>query len=298
MSKPRLARAKGRVTAAADPLGIICGSGAFPIAVAKVVQARGRKVMLFPIRGFAEPAVERYAHRWIDLGAFGRVLRLIQEAGCHEVVLVGGLIRPRLRHLRFDLTTLRMLPRIAMLYRGGDDRLLSGIAVAFEERGVRVRGAHEVAPELLMPEEVVGSFAPGRRDEEDIRFGLKLVHALGPFDVGQAVVVADQRVLAIEAAEGTAGMLARIAVLRESGRLKLPARAGVLIKAPKPGQDRRIDLPAIGPVTVAEAKAAGLVGIAVEAGGTLVADPDGLARATDEANLFLFGVRAPGKRRR
>jgi DUF1009 family protein len=298
VSDPRPQRAKGRIAAAAAPLGIICGSGMFPIAVAKAVQARGRKVALFPIRGFAEPAVERFPHQWIDLGAFGRLIRIIKAAGCDEVVLVGGLVRPRLRHLRFDLVTLRMLPRLALLYRGGDDKLLSGIAAAFEEQGVRVRGAHEAAPELLMPEGVAGSFAPSRQDQDDIRFGFTLVHALGPFDVGQAVVVADNRVLAIEAAEGTAGMLARIAVLRESGRLKLPTRAGVLIKAPKPGQDRRIDLPAIGPVTVAEAKAAGLVGIAVEAGGTLVADPVALARAADEAGLFLFGVRAPGKRRR
>lgn len=295
MSDRPPARAKERPAAAEAPLGIICGSGAFPIAVATAVSARGRKVVLFPIRGFADPAVERYPHHWIHLGAFGRLIRLIGEAGCREVVLVGGLIRPRLTQLRFDLTTLWMLPRLAKLYRGGDDRLLSGIASYFEGYGVEVRGAHEVAPELVMPEGVAGAVRPGRQDEEDIHFGLDLIRALGPFDVGQAVAVAGRRVIAIEAAEGTGAMLARIAELRRSGRLKLPARTGVLVKAPKPGQDRRIDLPAIGPETIAEAAAAGLAGIAVEAGGTLIADPHGLTRAADQAGLFLIGVGAPGK---
>jgi DUF1009 family protein len=113
---------------------------------------------------------------------------------------------------------------------------------------------------------------------------------MGPFDVGQGAVVAANHVLAVEAAEGTDGMLARIAELRERGRIPTPAGSGVLVKAPKPGQDRRFDLPAIGPRTVAEAKRAGLAGIAVVAGSTIIAEPGEVARAADAANIFVYGI--------
>jgi hypothetical protein len=254
------------------------------------VRARGRDVLLFPIRGFADAALTRFPHHWIHLGAFGRPLRLMREAGCTEMVMIGSLVRPRLWQLRLDLTTLFLLPRLAPLFRGGDDRLLSGVADLIEARGIKLRGAHEVAPELLMPEGVAGNHRPRPEDEDDIRFGFELLRAIGPYDVGQSLAVAGHRVLAVEAVEGTRAMLARIAALRRDGRLNLPPRTGVLVKAPKPGQDRRVDLPAIGLETIAEAKEAGLAGIAVEAGGTIVADAGALARAADKAGVFIVGV--------
>jgi DUF1009 family protein len=155
-----------------------------------------------------------------------------------------------------------------------------------------------VAPEILMPAGVAGKVQPVKDERGDVALGLDLLRAIGPFDVGQAVAVANRHVIAVEAAEGTAGMLARIAELRRNGRLKLPARAGVLVKAPKPGQDRRVDLPAIGPDTVAQAKAAGLAGIAAEAGGTVVADSAALIRAADKAGLFVIGIKPSGKKAR
>ena len=294
------ARTKSRRPAAkaAPPLGIICGGGSIPIAVASAVEARGRKVMLFPLHGFADKAVERFPHHWVHLGAVGRLLSAMRKAGCKEVVLIGSLVRPRPWHVRFDLTTLFVLAKLVPHFRGGDDRLLKAVAAMFEERGFRLVGAHEAAPEILMPEGVAGKVRPTADERGDIALGRDLLQAMGPFDVGQAAAVASRHVLAVEAAEGTAGMLARIAELRKSGRLKLPARAGVLVKAPKPGQDRRVDLPAIGPDTVAQAKAAGLAGIAVEAGGTIVADTAALVRAADKAGIFVVGVAPPRKRAR
>ncbi len=275
----------------AGPLGIICGGGSIPVAVAEAVQAQGREVMLFPLRGFAGAEVERFPHRWIHLGAIGTLIAGLRKAGCRDVVLIGSLIRPRPWHVRFDVTTLLVVPKLLPHFRGGDDRLLKGVAALFEERGFRVLGAHEVAPEILMAEGVAGRVEPTAAEREDIAFGRAVLAAMGPFDVGQAVAVANRHVLAVEAAEGTEGMLARVAELRRNGRLKLPARAGVLVKAPKPDQDRRVDLPAIGRDTVAQAKAAGLAGIAVEAGGTVVADSAGLVRAADEAGMFVLGVK-------
>jgi DUF1009 family protein len=272
------------------PLGIICGGGSIPIAVAQAVQARGRPVKLFPLYGFADAAVEQFPHRWVHLGAIGTLFRALREAGCKEIVLIGSLVRPQPWQVRFDLKTILLAPRFLRMFRGGDDRLLSGVQTLFEEAGFRLIGAHEVAPEILMPAGVAGKHRPTPDEEADIAFGFDLLRAIGPFDVGQAAAVANHHVVAVEAAEGTAGMLARIAELRKIGRLKLPARAGVLVKAPKPEQNRRVDLPAIGPDTVAQAAAAGLAGIAVEAGSTIVADSAELVRAADEAGLFVVGV--------
>lgn len=294
MAKKRTAKAA--VPADAGPVAIACGGGAFPLALAEAVRASGREVLLFPIRGFADPALERFPHHWLALGQAGRLLRLMHQARARELVFIGSLVRPRLWQIRFDLKSLALLPYIARIFRGGDNRMLSAIALYFGKQGIRVRGADEVAPGLLMPEGVIGKRRPDAADEEDIAFGFSLVRTLGPFDVGQAAAIARKRVLAIEAAEGTSGLLANVAAMRKNGRLRLPKRAGILVKAPKPNQDRRVDLPAIGVETIKDAAAAGLKGIAVEAGGCLVADADALVRAADAAGLFVVGI-APGSKR-
>jgi DUF1009 family protein len=248
---------------------------------------------MFPVRGWADPAaMEQFTHYWLTLVQAGRFLRYARKEGCRDVVFVGTAVRPPLRSLRVDWTTLRLLPRILRAYRGGDDHLLSNIAQAFEDQGFRVVGAHEVAPEILMPEGLMGSLAPSERDRADIVRALALLEATGPFDMGQAAVVAGNRVLGVEAAEGTDAMLARIADLRAAGRLATPPGVGVLVKAPKPHQDRRFDLPTIGPRTVEEAARAGLAGIAVVAGAALIAEPLSVASAADKARIFVVGVAA------
>ncbi|MBI2717125.1 MAG: UDP-2,3-diacylglucosamine diphosphatase LpxI [Rhizobiales bacterium] len=273
------------------PLALICGGGSLPLAVADFVSARGRQVLLFPLRGVARP--EDYAqrpHTWIRLAKFGVFARAARAAGCHELVLIGSLVRPAFWQIRFDLTTLKLLPRIAAAYRGGDDHLLSSGARLIEEQGFRVLGAHEVAPEILVPEGPLGHVQVGERDRADIALGLDYLHATGPFDVGQAVVVAGRHVLAVEAAEGTDQMLERIAALRASGHIRASTVGGVLVKAPKRGQDRRFDLPSIGPQTVEGIVRAGLAGIAVAAGETIVAEPSLLVQAADRAKIFVVGV--------
>jgi len=276
------------------PLALIAGGGSLPIAVADAVIAQGRRVVLFPIRGWADPAwVEKYPHCWLALAQVDRFLRRARAEGCRDVAFIGTAVRPPFRALRVDWGMFRLLPRVWRMYRGGDDHLLSGVVKVFEDHGFRILGAHEVAPEILVSEGPIGARAPSERDRADIARGLALLHAMGPYDVGQAAVVALNHVLAVEAAEGTDGMLARIAELRAAGRIPTPAGAGVLVKAPKPGQDRRIDLPTIGPRTVTEAARAGLAGIAIVAGQTIVAEPDAVARAADEAGLFVVGIKAP-----
>ena len=276
------------------PLAIICGGGSLPLAVADAVTRRGRPVLLFPVRGFAGPDVERYPCHWVALGQFGGIFGRARAAGCRDVVFIGALVRPSLAHLRFDWTTIRALPRLARAFRGGDDHLLAGVARVFEDAGFRLVGAHEVAPDLLLPEGALGTRVPTERDRGDIDHALALLAATGPFDVGQAAVVADRHVLAIEAAEGTDRMLERIAALRQEGRIKAAAGIGMLVKAPKPGQDRRFDLPSIGPSTVTGVARAGLAGLAAVAGATFVAEPDEVVRRAEAEGVFVIGLPARG----
>ena len=278
------------------PLAIICGGGALPFAVADAVMRRGRSVVLFPVRGWVDPqAVARYPHHFIEIGRYGRFHRQATAAGCRDVVMIGAALRPALRDIRFDWQALRELPSVIKMFRGGDNHLLSILARLFEKRGFRFLGAHEVAPEILMPPGAIGRREPSPRDRADIARGVALLSAIGPFDVGQAVVVADNYVLAVEAAEGTDRMLARIAELRSAGRVRSTMGTGVLVKMPKPAQDRRFDLPAIGPSTVAGTARAGLAGIAVMAGAAIIAEPAEVGAAADRAGIFVIGI-APDER--
>lgn len=276
-----------------DPLAIVCGAGSMPYRVADAVIGRGRTVVLFALTGWADPAqVTRYRHHWARLGQLGYLRRIARQEGCREIVFIGAVTRPAITQLRFDLTTLTFLPRIINAFAGGDDHLLTRVSRIVEDLGFRLVGAHEVAPDILVPEGQLGRHAPSERDRADIAAGRALIAAMGQFDVGQAVVVAGNRVLAVEAAEGTDRMLARIAQLRSEGAVRLPAKAGVLVKAPKPTQDRRFDLPSVGTRTVEGAVAAGLAGIALEARGVITADLSDMVRAADAAGLFVVGIPA------
>jgi len=185
---------------------------------------------------------------------------------------------------------LRLLPRVIGFFRGGDNRLLSGLAGLFEDLGIKIIGVDQVAPEIVVPEGILGRCAPSARDRADIARAMEVIAALGPLDVGQAVVVANNHVLAVEAAEGTDNLLARIAELRQQGRVTTPPRVGVLVKAPKSGQDRRFDLPAIGPRTIENVARAGLAGLAVTAGSSIVAEPALVTAAADRADIFFLGM--------
>lgn len=275
------------------PLALICGGGSLPLAVADSVAARGRKVLLFPLRGAADPAAfAGREHTFVHLGQFGTVARIARAQGCRDIVCLGSVVRPSFWQLRPDFFTLKVLPQVARAFRGGDNHLLSSIGRVVESHGFRMLGAHEVAPEILVPAGTLGRIEPSARDRADIALGFDYLRAAGPFDVGQAVVVANKHVLAVEAAEGTDQMLARVAQLRADGRIRAAAGSGVLVKAPKPAQDRRFDLPSIGPHTVDSVVRAGLAGIAVTAGETIVAEPEALVEAADAAGVFVVGLAA------
>ena len=262
-----------------------------PFAVADSLIARGLQPVLFAIKGACDAAkVERYRHHWISIGQVGRATKLLRDEGCRDVIFIGSLVRPALSEVRLDFGALRAIPRIWASFRGGDDHLLSGIGRIFEGQGFRMVGIKDVAPDLLMPEGNVTGVRPDERSEADIAKGREVLRALSPFDIGQAVVVIDGHVVGVEDIEGTDGLLARIARLREQGRIRSPAGRGVLVKAPKAGQDLRYDLPTVGPRTLEGAANAQLAGIAVAAGNAIVAEPQAMIAAADKARLFIMGM--------
>jgi DUF1009 family protein len=279
-------------------LAIICGGGTLPFALADAAIRRGRRVVLFALREWADPErVAAYPHHWTWIGQFGRFLRTAEKEGCRDVAFIGSVVRPSLWNIRPDLGALRVMPQLVQMFRGGDDHLQSGIGRLFEQHGFHLLGPKEIAPELTMPYGLIGLRSPSEGDRADIARGLALLNATSPFDIGQAAVVANNQVLAVEGPEGTDRALARVAELRRDRRINMPIGTGVLVKAPKAGQDHRIDLPVIGPPTIAAAAAAGLAGVAVVAGSTLVAEPERIAAAADRANIFVIGVNADGSER-
>ncbi|MBV9347907.1 MAG: UDP-2,3-diacylglucosamine diphosphatase LpxI [Pseudolabrys sp.] len=276
----------------AAPLAIVCSGGSLPFAVADAAIAQGRRVILFAVRGIADAGrVAHYPHKWFSLGQFGRLMSAMRKAGCRDMVMVGSLARPPMFSVRFDLTTLRLFPRLFRMYRGGDNHLLSELGRIFEDHGFRMLGAHEIAPELLMPEGDLTRRRPSQSDRADIDRGFEVLTAIGAYDVGQAAVVANGQVLAIESVGGTDQLLDHVAQLRAEGRLSTPVGLGVLVKAPKPAQDHRYDLPTIGPKTVEGVANAGLAGIAVAAGEALAADLVRAVELADAKNIFIVGLK-------
>jgi UDP-2,3-diacylglucosamine hydrolase len=280
-------------SAISSPVGVIAGGGAMPFAVADSLAARGISPVLFALKGACDPVrAEKFRHHWISVGQVGRATRLFREEGCRDLIFIGSLVRPALSEIRLDLGTLRVLPHVMTAFRGGDNHLLSGVGRILETQGFRMVGIKDVAPDLLMPEGSIARATPSASAIADIARGRDVLGALGPFDIGQAAIVIDGHVVAVEDIEGTDGLLARVARLREAGRIRAKSARGVLVKAPKRGQDLRYDLPTIGAKTVEGAANAQLAGIAVIAGNTIAADAQAMIEAADRAGLFVQGLPA------
>jgi DUF1009 family protein len=281
----------GRAVSGAGPraLGILAGGGPLPARVAAAAQAAGRAVFLLGFEGYADPAtLAPFDHAYVRLGAAGRMLSLLRAKGCRDLVLIGPVKRPSLLDLRPDAEGARIVARIGRAAFAGDDGLLAAVVRVLSEEGFAVVGAHEVLTEALAPAGQLGRVAADAQAMSDIARGAAVARALGAVDVGQGCVVQQGIVLAVEAIEGTDAMLGRCAGVARQGL------GGVLVKLVKPGQDRRADLPTIGPGTVRAAVAAGLRGIAFEAGGALLTDRAALVAAADAANLFLLGINPDG----
>lgn len=277
--------------AGAFPLAIIAGGGEYPPHLARLATARGHQLYIAAIDGAANPSdFDPGSSRVYRLGQLGRLLDELKRRGIVDIVMIGALPRPSFGSLMPEPSTLKYLPHFARAFRGGDDHLLKGVVQFFEGRGFRVHGPAEIAPGLTAPLGPLGRRSASAVARDGIEHGFSLLAALSPFDVGQAAIVADHRIVAIEAAEGTDAMIRRVAELVSAGRLKIDKGDGVLVKAPKDGQDLRVDMPAVGPDTLRNAARAGLSGIALRAGNVLVGDSARLGALADELGLFVEGV--------
>lgn len=271
------------------PLGIIAGAGDLPVRIAAECARKGRAVFVARIAGMADAALEAYPGAAFGLGEMGARFRALKEAGCKEVVFAGVVKRPDFKSVKLDARAALMLPRVIAAARQGDDALLRVLVEECEKEGFRVRGAEEVAQSLAAGAGALGAIAPDESALADIAKGASIAAALGAWDVAQGAVVCDGLVLALEAAEGTDAMLARVAALPADIRGVEGARRGVLVKRAKPIQDRRIDLPTIGLATIEGAARAGLAGVAVEAGGALIVDESAVIARANALGLFVYG---------
>jgi UDP-2,3-diacylglucosamine hydrolase len=266
-------------------LGIIAGGGVLPAKVAAAARAAGRGVYIVGLEGFADPAVlAPWPHEIRRLGAASRIIAALRENGCQDLVMIGPVRRPSLLDLRPDAEGAKLLARVGRAVFAGDDGLLAAVIRVLTEEGFRVIGMHEIIREAVAPPGVLTRTQPDAQAMTDVRRGIQVARLLGTADVGQGCVVQQGLVLAVEAIEGTDAMLARASVLRRDGI------GGVLVKLVKPGQDKRADLPTIGPDTVRNAAAAGLRGIAFEANATILAEREACLAAADSAGLFLLGL--------
>ncbi|HET9551601.1 MAG TPA: UDP-2,3-diacylglucosamine diphosphatase LpxI [Anaeromyxobacteraceae bacterium] len=264
-------------------IGLIAGSGGFPLLFARGARRAGHRVVAAAHVHQTDKALEHEVDQltWVKLGQFGKVAEILKAGGATQSVMLGAIAKKRFfLDAMPDAIGLELLARVAIR---SDDNLLRTIAAMLAEHGFPVIDPTPFLTDALAPEGVLGRHQPTEAEWADARYGLELARAIGRLDLGQTVVVKDRCGVAVEALEGTDACIAR------GGEL---ARAGaVVVKAVKPQQDRRFDLPAVGPGTVESMRKAGCRVLAVEAGATLVMDLDELVRRADRAGIAVVGLR-------
>jgi DUF1009 family protein len=281
----------GPPATAAEPLLIIAAGGALPFHVAEAAIAGGRSVFLIGIAGEVEDRIAAFPHAILKWGQFGRLQKIVGESRAREVVMVGGIARrPDFSNIAIDFGTLKLLPGILKNMVGGDDTVLGQVIRALEEMGLQVRGAHEIATDLVAAPGPVGGSSPGAADLADGLAALRAAEAIGRLDTGQAAIALDGRVLALEAAEGTDAIVRRVGELRAAGRFEWSGRRGVLAKCAKPGQDLRVDMPTIGSRTVELVAEVGLAGVIIEAGRVMIADRAATVAAAARTGTFVYAA--------
>lgn len=274
------------------PLGILACAGSLPTEIAEAARNAGRSVHIVGIEGFAEPEIAAYSHKIVNIGQVGGMLASLKQAGCRELVIAGALRRPNLLKIRVDHGFFRAIRTALSLTRGGDDSVLRRVVRFFESEGFEVIGVDSIAPHLLAPVGPLGRIAPNEASIRAMSRAAALLRALGAFDVGQGAVATDERIIAVEGVRGTDEMLEQIqsAGLGDGSGRALPTTGAVLVKMPKPGQELRVDLPAIGPRTIERAHACGLAGIVIAAGRALIIERARTIALADELGLFVAGI--------
>ena len=264
---------------------MIAGSGMMPVEIIKHCNQHNIPLFVVGLETFATPEQLKDApHTFAKIGEAGKVFKALRDNNVHNIVLAGGVKRPSFKELIPDWEAVKILTKIA-IKKMSDDNLFRVLIDEIESRGFKVVGIEEVVPDMLFQEGVYGKTKPSKEDLDDIERGWEVAKAIGAVDVGQAVVVQEGLVLAMEAIEGTDKMVERAASLRKEG--KKP----IMVKVLKPKQDMRVDLPAIGLQTIETFVQYGIGGIAVEANGILLIEKEAVIKKADENNIFIIGIR-------
>lgn len=277
---------------AGEPIGIVAGGGILPHILAEAARGAGWHPVIIAVgEGAATDwtGFEAHAFGW---NRVGDAVAFLKSRGVRRLVVGGTIaVRPDFRSLVPSLRTLALVPELLRMIRGGDDHLLRAAIGALERRGFEFLAVQDVAPELLMPAGLLAGHRPSRSEMQALQRGSRAALRLGELDIGQAVVASQDRVIAAEGIEGTRDMLLRVADYRRRGRIGKGERL-VLVKAVKPGQDRRIDLPSIGAGTIEEGAKAGLAGIGLSAGGGLIIGLEDVIAAAQRNGVFVIGLDA------
>ena len=271
-------------------VAIFAGRGSLPLELAGHLRKIGHEPFIVGIEGEVDPWISDYNHELFVWGKLGRFFKHLKNNHIKQIVFAGGVTRPSLRFRDMDWGGVVSLSKVMAFMVGGDNSLLKGLIKLFDQHGVKVVGAHEIMPELLTPSGLLFGRKPSKKAMNNIDKAFEACKVLGSLDIGQAAVAVGGRVVAVEGIEGTDGMLERIATMRASGRLFEDGKHGVLVKTMKPDQDMRADLPAIGPQTIERVINAGLKGIAIEAGHSLLLDKEETLAKAKDAGIFVYGL--------
>ena len=270
-------------------LGLIAGGGQLPIHVVQAASEEGIDVSVIGLEGYASSADYKDIH-FFRIAEFGRIVKFLKKSKCTHVCFAGLVTRPDFKTLKPDLKAMLHMPGAIKAAQQGDDALMRYLLELFEKEGFEIISPQSLCQSLVVPEGVLGAVKISGSHAQDARKACEIASKIGALDIGQGAVVNRGVVLAVEAQEGTDAMLERLLSLPAELRGTAEARSGVLAKMVKPGQEMRVDLPTIGPMTVENAAKAGLAGIVVEGGRAFVIDRAKVIQLADAAGIFVAGL--------
>ncbi len=266
-------------------LAIIAGQGSLPAMIIDAARNTYNDLFVIAFHGeTAEHITKNLEHCWLNIEEIARTLELCHKHQVSHIVMAGKLTRPTLHKLTPKILAAKIVSRLGKALFAGDDALFRAITSIFEQEGFCVVGVDDLLEELLTPQGILTNAAPSQQTLEDINIAIPIIRTIGELDIGQSLVIKNGIILGVEAAEGTDALIARCANLHDKEET-----GGVLVKACKPKQERRVDLPAIGPNTIKEIVKSGLAGIAIESGASLIIERKKVVELANSNNIFIKG---------
>lgn len=270
-------------------IGLIAGGGDLPKHVVKAAQQDGHEVTVIALNGFAKPSDFAQA-KSLGIAELGKMIKALKRAKASHVCFAGIVKRPDFKKLKPDLKAMFHMGGAVKAAKQGDDALMRYLLGLFEKEGFEIVAPQDVCKSLLLSEGILGAIPLTAAHKDDAIMACEIASNIGALDIGQGAVVCQGVVLAVEAQEGTDAMLQRVSALPSEIRGTAIERKGVLAKMVKPTQERRVDLPTIGPATIENAAAAGLAGLVAESGGAFILDKEEVIALADKAGLFIAGL--------